>query len=86
MRSKQHLHSSCVDVGITSYGHLHLGCVPVSQQAVSREILIDGTERSVRPQTPPRSRHTASGIDDDAVWLYKANSDQRGRANEAAVT
>ena len=56
---------------------LHLGRVPMLEQAVGDEVLVDGAEGGVLLQCHARARHAASGIDDDPGRVDDAPAHQR---------
>ena len=60
-------------------GLLDLRGVPVVEQPVGGEVLVDRVEVGVRLGSPARARHPAGGVDDDALRLDQAGPDQRGQ-------
>jgi len=56
---------------------LHLGCVPVIEQSVGVEVLVDGSEQTAVLQRPTGPGHTAGGVDDDARVLHQSTPHQR---------
>ena len=69
MRGEEHLD---IGVGVATDRHLDLGRVPVVQQAVGGEVLVDGTEGGVGLRWPTGATHAAGRIDDDAGGLDQA--------------
>ena len=60
--------------------HLHLGGVPVIEQAVRRHVLVDGTERGRRLRWPAGAGHSRHGVDDDAGRSRRPRRGPAGRA------
>ncbi len=64
MRREQHLD---VVAGDPRERLLDLRCVPMIQEAVGGEVLVDGAERVGRLRWTTGARHPARGVDDDAA-------------------
>ena len=69
MRGEEHLD---IGAGVAADRHLDLGRVPVMQQAVGGEVLVDGTEGGVGLRRPTGATHAAGCVDDDAGGLDQA--------------
>jgi hypothetical protein len=64
--------------------HLHLGGVPVSEQAIGGEILVDRVEMGLVLQRLAGARHAGDGVDQDGARLDQVEQraereDRRGR-------
>ena len=63
------------------------GRVPVVEQPVGGEVLVDGAERVAWRRRPAGAGHAAGGVDDDARRLDQPGVDAAARsASVAAVT
>ena len=79
VRREQHLDVGAGDVG---QALLDLGGVPVVEQAVGREVLVDRAERGGGLGRPAGARHPAGGVDDDARRLDQPGPQQRGERQD----
>ena len=74
-----------IDARILPQHHLHFGSVPMVEQSVGAEVLIDGAERGVGFGWPPGSAHPGSRIDDETGRLDHSSFQQGDNARTAVV-